>query len=182
MLREILSVGTIGVCVALAYQSPVEASPLLHRSVQSVDTLNALTDFNLEVPGFAPYYIEQMRDGYPSIAINSIEYESQFAAADHVWTGASGVYDVTIGIRPEFDGECVYILYINGTAQRLTVAMKTEFPIGPPTPHTWTGVTINTGNTIRISSNNVTNGLLPEGDGTGFSRGRWSWLVLTPSL
>jgi hypothetical protein len=153
----------------------------VHDRPSSADTLMAHRDFTIEVPGFAPYYIEENRDGHASIGINSVEYEGEYAAADHLWTGASGVYEVTIGIRPEFDGECVYILYINGTAQRLTVAMKTEVPIGPPTPHTWTDVAINTGDTIRISSNNATNGLLPEGEGTGFSRGRWSWLLLTPS-
>lgn len=178
--RVLLASGLLFATVPGTVAAATLSSPSMDR-LAVADTLDALTDFTLEVEGFAPYYREPMRDGHPGIAINSVEYEGEFAAADHVWTGAAGVFDLTLGIRPEFDGECTYILYINGTAQRLTVGKRTEVPIEPPTPHTWTGIALATGDTIRVSSNSATNGLLPEGEGTGFARGRWSWLVVTPA-
>lgn len=158
-----------------------EPSAAAAQSVQamSVDTLHAIRDFVIEVEGYAPFYIEEERDGHPGLAINSIMYEGEYAAADHVWEGATGTYDVTIGIRGEFDGEPTYIFQLGNTPHRLTVAPRTEIPITAPIPHTWTGIQIANGQTIRLVANNATNGLLPEGDATGYARGRWSYLILT---
>lgn len=159
-------------------QAPAEATTQQATQALSSDTLHAIRDFVLEVDGYAPFYIEEERDGFPGIAINSIMYEDEYAAADHVWQGETGVYNVTIGIRGEFDGEPTYIFQLGNTPHRLTVAQRTEIPITPPIPHTWRGIRIANGATIRIVANNTTNGLLPEGDGTGYARGRWSYLIL----
>jgi hypothetical protein len=155
----------------------VEATPATSQILSS-DTLHAIHDFQIEVQGYAPFYREENRDGHPGLAINSIIYEDEYAAADHVWQGPTGTYDVTLGIRAEFDGEPTYILMLNNTPVRLTVAPRTEIPIEGPVPHTWRGIVIQNGQTIRVVANNTTNGLLPEGDGTGYARGRWSYLIL----
>jgi hypothetical protein len=165
------------VLAGVSVLAPAEAMTQQTQAVSS-DTLHAIRDFVLEVDGYAPFYIEEERDGFPGVAINSIQYEDQFGAADHVWQGETGVYNVTIGIRGEFDGEPTYIFQLGNTPHRLTVAPRTELPITPPIPHTWRSIPIANGQTIRIVVNNTTNGLLPEGDGTGYARGRWSYLIL----
>lgn len=138
-------------------------------------TLNAMTDFErIEIDGYAPYYVD---DAQQSLAINSVEYPDTFAAAETRWEGESGVFDVTIHTRPEFDGQSSYRLYVNDDLIAEHTNPETEVEIDQGS-HTWNGVRLEQGDTILLTSNSVSSGLIPEGDGFAYARGRWQRLVL----
>jgi hypothetical protein len=143
----------------------------------AADTLVALEDFEtIEVDGYAPSYRDDARG---VLAVNSILYENQFGAAETPWRGGSGRYDVTIETMLEEDGESTYRLYVNGRVTGEFTNPRTDVDFSSAT-HTWDGVPLRGGDTIRVASSTHSNGLIPEGDGYGWARGRWRHLVFTP--
>ena len=136
--------------------------------------LQAMEDFErIEIEGYVPKYRDSPRG---VLAINSISYEDMFGAAETEWEGSGGRYNVTIRTMPEEDGECTYKLYINGRLAGEFVNPETDLDFGYA-EHTWKRVRIRTGDTIRVTSNTHSNGLIPEGEGFAWARGRWSALV-----
>ncbi len=140
-------------------------------------TLNAVTDFVDINSGEIPYYIDQQRK---SLAINAArkEHRGPFARAITTFDGAPDIYDVTISTMGEEDGECIYRFFVNGKnvgkvsntstekafeAQSHSIALSVEIPVGA---------------TLAVESKAVTNGKIPEGDGTAWARGRWTGLTL----
>ncbi|WP_395257185.1 hypothetical protein [Halalkalibaculum sp. DA3122] len=145
--------------------------------VSQTDTLVAVQDFErLEVEGYVPAYRDESRG---VIAVNSIEYPDEFGAVETIWRGESGVYNVTIETMPEEDGESTYRLFINSEFKAEFVNPETDQPFGNAS-HTWDKIEINSGDTLRIASNTHSNGLIPEGDGFAWARGRWSKLIFEP--
>lgn len=144
---------------------------------QEVITLKALEDFErLEIEGFVPYYRDEQRG---VLAVNSIEYPDEFAAAEINWNWPDGTYNVTIKTMPEEDGECTYRLFINGELIGEFVNPEVDEAFGNAA-HTWRGVEIESGNILRITSNTHSNGLIPENDSYAWARGRWSELIFVP--
>jgi hypothetical protein len=43
---------------------------------------------------------------------------------------------------------------------------------------TWKGIELNYADIIRVESNNISNGLIPEGNGFAFARDRWTQLII----
>lgn len=139
--------------------------------------LEAITDFpDFRIEGFAPAY----RDGNNrSLAINAANFTGQTAAASHRFEGAAGLYDISLVTLLETDGESVYRVKVgeNILCDFVNPATSEDYI---PSGQTWRSVRVNTGEVIRVEFSSETNGKIPEGDTTAFSRGRWTTLKLQP--
>jgi hypothetical protein len=143
--------------------------------------LQAVEDFiNLD-SGEVPYYLD-LAGTRNALAINAAkeEYREKFARAEYEFLGSDGLYDLTIHALGEIDGDCEYRLLVNG--------IEIGAAINPPVDedykvieHTFKGVALNFASIIAVESNAVSNGIIPEGDGYAFARGRWRSLFITPS-
>ncbi|MCM8536406.1 MAG: malectin domain-containing carbohydrate-binding protein [Lentisphaeraceae bacterium] len=142
---------------------------------EDTDKLSALDDFTNINSGAVPYYKDNNNNAL-AIDASKTAYRNKFAQAESTFNGESGTYSVTITTLTEEDGESTYHLLVNGT-----IVKTYQNPyIGPGSSkdmganiHTWTGVALKKGDTVAISSNTHTNGEIPEGSGTAWSRGRW---------
>ena len=140
---------------------------------------DAITDFPAINAGEVPYYKDTARN---ALAINAatVANRDKYARATVPFDGAAGVYDATITALGETDGECHYRFLVNGavvgTAQNRPTA--TDYV---PQDHVFPNVNIPAGATIAVESDDVSNGLVPEGTGFGYARGRWTTLSLTPA-
>ncbi|MEX0330413.1 MAG: DUF5060 domain-containing protein [Puniceicoccaceae bacterium] len=140
----------------------------------------ALQDFTDIEAGSIPYYSDNNSE---ALAINASEvsYRGPFAKAESLFDGEAGHYDVTLYSLPEEDGESTYRFLVN---DQVVKTYQNPY-IGPGSPrdrklhsHVWTGVPLNRNDVIAIESNAHTNGEIPEGDGTAWSRGRWHAIAL----
>jgi len=147
----------------------------------SAATFGAATDFTPATQAeFAPYYRET---GSPSasehgVAIDTVKHHAKPAAAEMVFNGTTGTYDVTLLAVAEEDGESVYRLVIDGRdhGTRRNPAQSAK---RVPVLHRWTGVSVPSGARVQLVFTGHTNGKIPEGSGTAWSRGRWRALTLT---
>lgn len=153
-------------------------TPPSETSSEEVTLLyDALDDFTNIEAGEVPYYRDNGNDVL-AIAANVVANRIGFARASRSFDGPTGSYNVTITTLTEEDGESDYRLLVNGVEVRSYtnpfVYAPPESPLDlQPNTHTWRGVQIPAGATIAIESNAVTNGEIPEGDGTAYARGRW---------
>ncbi|WP_281986132.1 Ig-like domain-containing protein [Aquimarina aggregata] len=136
-------------------------------------TLGAVSDFsNFELPGFAPGYVDNVRN---ALAIDASQYKDQFAAATTSFSGEAGTYDVVINTLAELDGESTYRVFIDevliGTFQNPTTTVDYS-----PASQTFSGITVANEAVLRVEFNSNSNGQVPEGGGFAFSRGRWTSL------
>lgn len=166
--------------------SKVPAQTYAQLNQQAKNTFNpiflkAITDFNLiAVNGFAPYYLDKSRQ---ALAINAAEekYRGKFAAAQHQFNGEEGDYSITIYTMQETDGECDYTVSVNGKEVLATKNMATQIDYSSHEAHAAMDVSLKPGDIIQVTSNAVTNGLIPEGNTTAFARGRWTEIMLVKS-
>ncbi len=140
---------------------------------------NARADFTNINAGDVTYYKDNTFNALAidtSIAANRDKY----ARAERTFTGTTGIYNVTIVTLTEEDGESTYKLRINGeivgTFQNPRVGNSKDLK---PYFHTWSNISIPANATIAVESNTHTNGLIPEGTGTAWSRGRWRQIQLS---
>ena len=152
-----------------------------YLSACSNDTLSATTDFpTTSIDGFKPAYIDTARN---ALAIDASLYKKEFAAASTTFSGTSGVYDLQLNTLAELDGESHYRISINNVLLTNTHINPIIFNVADPTDytpasHTWTNINLTEGDDIRIEFSSETNGQIPEGDSTAYSRGRWTSLEL----
>jgi hypothetical protein len=156
----------------------VKATP-----AEGVIHLRAVEAFSpVDEPGFVPPYAETRSPDASEhgLAVNTRRFNDKPAAAELVFHGVPGVYDLTLVAVAEEDGESRYALVVNGTPH----ALKTN----PPSPvkrrpfrHTWLGIALQEGDRIRIIFQGHSNGQVPEGDGFAWSRGRWRTLEVAPT-
>ncbi|MGF1452054.1 MAG: DUF4350 domain-containing protein [Opitutales bacterium] len=140
---------------------------------------DALNDLPAIDAGAVPYYRDNSRNALAIDASNTA-HRNVFARAELTFPGEAGNYDVTIDTIGEEDGESTYRLLVNGVVVG-TVTNTPTTAAFEDQQHVFANVTIPTGATIGIESNAVTNGLIPEGDGTAYSRGRWTQLSFAVS-
>jgi len=141
---------------------------------------DAITDIaSTTLRGFAPTYIDEQRD---AIAIDATKYKNQFGASSYIFEGESGNYDLKLRALAELDGESKYRIAINDkllegirTNPRIFGTDESDYM---PAFHRWQSVNISEGDVIRIESSAETNGKVPEGDITAYSRGRFTSLRL----
>ena len=138
-------------------------------------TFNATSDFSTNVSGFSPAYIDAARG---AMAINAEVHKNKFAAGETTFNGNSGTYNIRLNTLTEVDGESQYRISINGK-QIGTYKNPTTNTDYTAAGRTFNTIQINKGQKIRVEFNSVTNGKIPEGGGTAFSRGRWTSIQLT---
>ena len=144
----------------------------------------AVKDFPKTDGGEVPYKVPKASAWRQVLSINAAKsaYRDKFARAEQVYHGETGTFDITIVTLTEFDGECVYRLRVD----KKVIATFTNPRVGKegdfkPHRHTWKGVKLKSGVRLALESNTASNGLIPEGDGFAWARGRWSQLELSPS-
>jgi regulation of enolase protein 1 (concanavalin A-like superfamily) len=136
---------------------------------------DALTNFGNTNSGEVPYY-NDTANNVLAIDASNVNYRNKFAQAETTFNGEDGTYSVKITTMTEEDGESTYRLHVNSS---IVKTFKNPY-IGPGSSrdrtthtHTWTGISLNNGDKIAVSSNTHTNGEIAEGAGTAWSRGRW---------
>lgn len=139
-------------------------------------TLNAIEDFtNTDIDGFSPAYVDDTRG---ALAIDAAIYQDEYAAASSTFEGVTGQYNFTLNTMSELDGESSYKIMINGVQVGTTFQNPSTSIDYSPASVTFNRIDIENGDEIRIEFSSHTNGLIPEGNGTAFSRGRWTSLQL----
>lgn len=140
-------------------------------------TFNAVTDFADITAGEIPYYIDQQRN---ALAINAAKkkHRGPFARAIITFDGAPDVYDVTISTMGEEDGDCIYRFFVNDKCVGQVSNKSTEKAFEGQSHAIALSVEIPSGATLAVESSAVSNGKIPEGDGTAWARGRWTGLTL----
>jgi hypothetical protein len=150
---------------------PVVGNPLV---------LDATTDFpKIALTGMVPFVADAARSAL-SINAANLAYRDAWAGAQAVFAGASGTYDLALTALLELDGESPYRILVNGkvVAEFKNQGTKTDYV---PQVHLATAIPVSKGDTLVVQAKAVTNGLVPEGTGTAYSRGRWTNLTLTSS-
>ena len=141
----------------------------------------AVDDFDDIATGVVPYYKDTARN---ALAINAARRSKrdEFASATTTFYGTQNVYDIQLTTLAEFDGECVYRILVNdnalGTFINTSVHEDDDYK---PIKAVFRNVKLSANDKITVESNTHTNGLIPEGDGTAWARGRWTELTLIPS-
>ncbi|MCG8701699.1 MAG: T9SS type A sorting domain-containing protein [Bacteroidales bacterium] len=137
--------------------------------------LEAIKDFpNMNVEGFAPAKID---GGNLCLSIDAAVYKDTFAAAQVVWDGPSGLFDMALTTLTEIDGESTYRVKINGDTVGTYKNPKTTTDYQESTKK-WSNIILKYGDTIQVDFNSHTNGDVPEPPGTAYARGRWTKLSL----
>ncbi|MBD3314443.1 MAG: hypothetical protein GF344_01540, partial [Chitinivibrionales bacterium] len=143
------------------------------------EVIKAVDFTTIEVSGFIPYYRDNSNDAL-AVDASNVNYRDKFAAAQHTFSGTAGTYDITITTLTEIDGESTYRLIVDGSTIGEHQNPTTESDYAPST-HTWENVSLANGDIIQVESNTHTNGEVPEGDGTAWSRGRWRQIEIAPT-
>lgn len=124
-----------------------------------------------------PFYFDKARKAY---AINAakVPYRKGYARASAVFKKKrAGTFDLTLVTLAEIDGESEYRVLLNDKVIGEFQNPETEEDYSEAY-FTIKDVTLNQDDVVSVESNAHTNGKIPEGDGTAFSRGRWIGLVL----
>ncbi|MEM0964930.1 MAG: DUF5060 domain-containing protein [Verrucomicrobiota bacterium] len=144
---------------------------------------SAMRDFDrflaAESDGEVDYYKDRKRRAF-AIDAGVVSNRDRFARASIPFDGTPGTYDLTLTALRELDGECSYRLLVNGEVIGEATNAMTDVDYAPQ-EHQFRSVRIPTGAILSVESNAVTNGKIPEGDGTAFARGRWTKLELSPA-
>lgn len=149
-------------------------------SAADVQVYRAAADFAPADRGFAAYYPENKAADATvhGLAVNPTVSGDRFAAADVVFDGPAGAYDLRLLAVAAEDGESVYGLLVND--QHL--GLRTNLPTTEkrkPVWHSWRGVPLEPGDRLRVL---LSNGKYPEGDAFAWSRGRWRILETAPAV
>ncbi|WP_298313472.1 carbohydrate-binding protein [uncultured Aquimarina sp.] len=136
-------------------------------------SMQAISDFpTIAVTGFSPAYRDNARN---ALAINASQYKDKYAAAESTFNGEDGTYDIKLTTLTEIDGESTYKVSIGGAAigEFTNPTTTTDYT---QSGTTFTGIQVKKGDRIRVEFNSHTNGTIPEGNSTAYSRGRWTAL------
>lgn len=139
-------------------------------------TLQAVSDFDDIDAGEVPYYLDDAR-GVLAIDAAIAAYREKFARATSVFSGPSGVYDVTIIAIGEIDGEGEYRFLVDGVVAGTAVNQLVQTDWGEQR-HVFADISLEAGAEIGVESNARSNGLIPENGEFAFARGRWKSLQL----
>ncbi len=127
--------------------------------------------------GAVPYYHDKGRN---VLAINAAkpELRNRMAYADYEYPfKRENTFDLILVTLAETDGESDYEVKLNGEVIGSFKNPETSTDYAE-SYFLMEGVSLKEGDRLTVGSNAVTNGKIPEGDGTAFSRGRWRGLVL----
>ncbi|TWU28644.1 DUF5060 domain-containing protein [Bythopirellula polymerisocia] len=136
--------------------------------------LSAMADFKFVISGeFVRGYKDKKQR---ALAINAAQHRNKFAAAETTFQGNAGIYDLVLTTLTETDGASTYRLLVDG--RKVGEARNPDADRDyESVMHRFNGVSLKPGDKIRVEFNSDTNGLIPEGNGFAFSRGRWRSLT-----
>lgn len=141
--------------------------------------LNGIEDFSIMPDSDAIYYREKKRKSL-SIKANNPDYRDVYASAKTIFSGETGVYKAAITTFAENDGESDYKIFVNGTLIKIFQNLETEEAL-LKMQNDLGEIYLEKNDVIEVQSRAVTNGKIPENDGTAWSRGRWQSIELVPS-
>lgn len=130
---------------------------------------------NRNVSGYAPAYYHKAKK---AMAVNSVKFPDQWAAAEMIFPLEEGTYDVTFTSLLETDGESSYKIFIDGEKVGEFQNMETDNDY-VPYERTWKKVEIKKGSILSVEFISHSNGEVPEGGGFAYARGRWTQLAFT---
>jgi len=140
---------------------------------------SATADFGNLSSGAVPYYVDNNRGALAINAANT-SFRDKMAKATVTFNGSDGTYTIALTTLAEFDGESDYVVAVNGTEigsfKNERVAEADDYK---QLQFTMENISLKNGDVLSVSSNAVTNGLIPEGTGTAYSRGRWTQLTIS---
>ena len=132
----------------------------------------------------------EMGDGYVDAQVDwnndqvlSVADRLQWAAAETSFVGEDGAYDIELSTLLEADGESTFKLFIGDklvgevTNPRIYGSDLREYTV-KSYKLTSEKIEVKKGDVLRVEFCSATNGLVPEGDTTATSRGRWLNVVL----
>jgi len=156
---------------------------MLQANAAEVRRFSAVRDFQpVKDAGFADYYAETKSSdpAVHGVAIQTPRHLDRAAAAELVYSGPAGTFDVTLISVAEEDGESVYQLVVagEGLGERQNPPQAGKRTAAR---HHWKNVTLAPGACIRVVFAGRTNGKIPEGSSTAWSRGRWRALLIEES-
>ena len=157
------------------FKQQIQIATSKEKSTYSCEDLRlkAVDDFtNIKVLEFAPAYIDKKKH---ALAINAAKHKDVFAAATTSFTGKTGIYNLTINTLTEIDGESIYKVFINDILIGIFKNPSSTKDYAPASK-TFTNISVKNNDSIRVEFNSHTNGHIPEGDSTAYSRGRWTSL------
>ncbi|WP_063769056.1 sugar-binding protein [Flammeovirga sp. OC4] len=130
----------------------------------------AIKDFEVaQIDTFVTAYKDNGRN---AIAVDAGLYKDKFAATKKVFDGFTGFYNISMTTLTEEDGESTFRLKVNGR-----LVGEFQNPVATtdmePYTHEFKNVLIEKGDEVQIESNAHSNGLIPEGNGFAYARGRW---------
>ncbi len=149
-------------------------------------TIKAHDFDNVNVDGFDPATkgtipnspADGINKGEKVIGCGGTNGINQPIAAEEIYTGIETDALFTLKAVLEPDGECTYSVYVNDVMvgeKQASRIFGTDIP-----PYSYedlmlndSTVAIKSGDVIRVTSNQVSNNLVPEGDGFATARGRW---------
>jgi len=160
---------------------------ILNTSKDSAKTVSNTASLRLKaldhftpIAGQGTTYYKEGKKGTFAINASKIENRKGFAKAYTVFKGETGMYKAVLNAVAEHDGESEYRIKIN--KNRVKTVKNPRVQESFKNVNLSLGVLyLKTNDTIEVSSNAHTNGILPENEGTAWSRGRWGGLVLTKS-
>ncbi|MEM1062398.1 MAG: hypothetical protein AAGJ97_08730 [Planctomycetota bacterium] len=135
----------------------------------------AVGDFRpLSEKGYGRLYKERR---HKALAVNAAKesFRDVYAAAE--WTSTAEIKDCRLSLTTltETDGESRYRVFVDGVLLKEFQNPETETDYAPHVADLGV-VDLSVGTVIRVECKPDTNGKIPEGDGTAWSRGRWTKL------
>lgn len=143
--------------------------------------LEALQDFELESSSVELVNRDTLRG---ALAMDVKMHMDTFAQAEYISNEQSQLYDIQLFTMLEIDGESVFAIDINDqrVGEFTNPDTRTDFLLHV---HRVDGVQIDKGDTITVGfgsiPKSIANNNIDESDGHGYTGGRWSKLILTPS-
>lgn len=143
----------------------------------NIISLEAFTDFEqIDQKPYVKFYKHKYKK---ALAVNAGKHKGKFAIAKATKVVPKGKYKVSLITLGETDGESSYRIFINDKLIKEKQNKPTTVDYQPQTLEFGT-IKIKKSSEIKIAFSSHTNGKIPEGNGTAYSRGRWQTLILTP--
>ncbi len=179
---------TFGEQIDVAYVNDERLRPGGDTTMPKGDKVYTYTAAKFEkFTGFGGEFVDAVVD-YADARVLSIDQRLEWGAAETPFTGKDGRVKLVLNTKLEADGESTFKVYLNSelvkevTNKRIHGTDIAEYTLETYdlTPDS---IDIKNGDIIRVEFNSATNGLVPEGNTTATSRGRWvSLQVMTTEI
>jgi hypothetical protein len=136
----------------------------------------ALVDFPNIAAGEVPYYKDNANNVL-AIDASKVAQRGKFARAERTFTGKAGTYDIIISTLGEVDGEPTFRVLVNGVkvGEYQNPRVTKDYDVFTKT---FAKINVPANAVIAVESNTHSNGLIPEGTGFAWARGRWTQIEL----